>query len=67
MKNYSVSIPFTGYITVKVKAKNQEEAKDKAWESNFDFKEAVEVDYHEHIVLGNCFCGILNEIEVEEI
>ena len=71
-KEYFVSVPFSGYISVAVKADSEEEAKDQAFEVDFDinFKsrnsELVELELHERIVQGNVCYAVLREVEVEE-
>lgn len=72
-KNYSVLIPFTGYVNVDVEGiKNKEEAIEMAFEklnkeNSFDeYIKYGELEYHEVVANGNCCSAVLNEIEVIE-
>jgi len=67
MKTYGVEIPFTGYIYVEVEAKNTDEAKEKAFDTDFDKSEIMSLDYHEHITKGNICNAAKNDIEVFEV
>ena len=67
MKNFAVSVPIAGFIYIEVEAENEEEAKQKAFESDAGVRDIEEWDMHEKIVEGNIFHGSLNEIEIEEI
>jgi hypothetical protein len=66
MKKYNVQIPISGYVSVTVDAKNEQDAIDRAWESA-ELDDIAEWDLHHKIVEGNNFWGIRNEVEVELI
>ncbi len=67
LNKYTVSIPFTGYVTVEVEAENKNAAIKAAFEQDIDLQNDLgEIEYHTIICNGNVFYGLLNEIEVEE-
>lgn len=62
---FDVAVPITGVIYVTVEAENEEEAIEKALESEELTLENIETwEAHRHIVQGNVFYGEQNEIEV---
>jgi hypothetical protein len=76
MATYIVHIPVTMDLVVKVEASSEEEAKQMAFDADINFEligedkdkaDISEVEYHEQIVNGNVFYGVINEIEVEEL
>lgn len=67
MANYRLKVPFTGYVEVGIVADNEEDAERNVFESDLDFSDAVEVEFHNKIVQGNVFYGVLNELEIEEV
>jgi hypothetical protein len=72
MPKYSVIIPCTMTVLVKVQAGDKKQARDKAFETNFsvevwDGGEVLDFEAHEQIVRGNVFYGVQNEIKVSEI
>ncbi|MCP4493277.1 MAG: hypothetical protein GY820_39135 [Gammaproteobacteria bacterium] len=72
MKEYSVRVPFTGFVDVTVEAESEKEAEEKFWEMGiYEFSDK-RVDHHEwefHTIVcqGNVLYAEQNEIEVEEI
>ncbi|BAY20761.1 hypothetical protein NIES2100_05050 [Calothrix sp. NIES-2100] len=66
MATYIVRVPFTGYVSVKIEADNEQDAIRNALESDIDVNDADKIQYHGQIVKGNVFYGVLNKIEVEE-
>lgn len=67
MKEYLVRVPINGYITVSVNADNEDEAIDMAFDSyDLTLNNIDEWEAFEHIVNGNVFCGICNDVYVEE-
>lgn len=67
MKKYLVTMPICGSVTVEVKANNEEEAKELAFESDqVNDHNRIEYDVLEYIVAGNVFYGDLNSVIVEE-
>ena len=66
MKNHTVLIPVTGYVSVEVKAESVDEAVDKAYEEASLDKHLEEWDLHEKVVRGNVSYALLNEIEIYE-
>ena len=77
MKEYTVVVPITGYVTVYVEAKDEESAKSAArkkleslrMEMTGSEADAVEVGHwssHERVVRGNVSYAVKNEIEVSE-
>jgi len=67
MPTYSVLVPFTGSMLVQVEADNSEEAKKAAFAVDFDIDSVHELEMHEHVVRGNVFYGVQNDIEVDLI
>jgi len=75
MKTYTVDIPFTGFISVDVKADSEEEAIDLAWEVDFelDYKAVNGISEMEEFELQQsiCTCSVLhasmNEVEIMNI
>jgi len=67
MPKYSVLVPFTGSMSVEVDADNPADAKEAAFEVEFDIRSVHELEFHDHVVRGNVFCGVLNSMEVELI
>lgn len=65
MVEYCVSVPICGYAVVVVEAENEEDAKKKAL-GMATIDDIEEWEALEQVVEGNCFNGIMNEIEVEE-
>ncbi len=75
-KNYSVLMPFTGYVSLSIKAESKEEAEKKFWELDFNgFEKDIdsgliddfEWDFTDHVTRGNVTHAILNDMEIEEI
>ena len=66
MKSYYVTIPITGYVFVDIQAESEDEAKEKAFNSDFCSNDIEEWSTHEKIVEGNVFYGMQNEIDIEE-
>lgn len=64
---YAVSVPISGYVYKEVEANSEEEAREAVFMSGITIDEVEEFDMHDHIVKGNVFYGVLNEIEIEEI
>jgi hypothetical protein len=67
MPTYSVLLPFTGSMLVEVEADNPEEAKEAAFQVDFDIDNVHELEMHEHVVQGNVFYGVQNDIKVDLI
>ena len=73
-KEYWVRIPLAGSIAINVEAESEEEAKEKAFSSDWNIsieseKNSVELeglDLYESIVTGNVLHAPLNEVEIEE-
>ncbi len=72
-KEYWVRIPLAGSIAINVHADSEEEAKEAAFEADWDLQvtggnvELDELDLYESSVTGNVLHAPLNEVEVEEI
>lgn len=67
MKTYGVSIPVAGYIYIEIEAEDENDAKEKAFQSDIDIKDIEEWDVHEEICRGNVFHGNLNKILIEDL
>ena len=68
-KTYSVLIPIAGHIEISVQADNEENAIEKAWEEDDQFKLANVLEWgsYRKLVEGNVLrCSPFNEIEVIE-
>lgn len=65
MTEYCVQVPICGYAVVMIEAENEKEAIEKAIE-NVELSDMESWEALEHVVEGNCFNGLLNDIEVEE-
>lgn len=65
MKNYTVSVPISGYICIDVEANSEQEAITKAFEEA-TLEDLEEWEMHECIVEGNVFHGLMNEIDIFE-
>ena len=66
MKEYSLSIPVSGYITTLVEAESEEEAITKASaDTEISLDDVEEWEMHRKIVEGNFFHGLRNEISVD--
>jgi hypothetical protein len=65
LRNYRVSIPIAGSVTVYVEATSEDEATEKAWEKIGDDDAEVEWEAHEHIATGNALHASMNDIEVD--
>lgn len=66
-KKWAVSIPFTGYVTVEVEAKDEKAAIAAAWESDdLTVENAGDVEFHRSVVEGNVCHAVMWEIEVRE-
>ena len=73
MPRYNVIMPCTMSILLSVEAENKEAAKNAAFQLDFSIEisgegepEILEFESHETVCRGNIFCGVLNEIEVED-
>ena len=64
-KSYSVTFPITGSWSVLVEAESEEEALEKAYNTDPDEGELTWTAV-ERVVQGNVFYGELNEIDVTE-
>lgn len=64
MKNYQVTVPITGIAFISVQAESEQEAIQKAMD-NVTINEVESWEAHEHIVKGNVFYGVQNEVECE--
>lgn len=74
MTKYSVDIPIAGYIYAEIEANSKEEAKEKAFELdwNIDFKSKdgaslEELDVYDKIIEGNICHLWCREIDINEI
>lgn len=68
MKVFDVSVPFTGYVVVRVKAPDADRAIDRAFEHpKCNIKNAEEVEFHEHVTEGNVANAVLNDVGVSEV
>jgi len=67
MKEYDVTLPICGYVSLRVAAENEETALEKALDSNITTKDIVEWDAYKRIVDGDIFHGPQNEYEIDEI
>ncbi|MCY6957850.1 hypothetical protein [Clostridium brassicae] len=63
MKNYTVSVPISGWVCVSVEANNEDEAISKAFEEA-TLEDLEEWEMHKCIVEGNVFHGLMNEIDI---
>lgn len=61
---YNVYIPICGYAYLEVEAENEEAAINEAFKQGCSFDDIVEFDMYEHIVQGNVFYGMMNNIDV---
>lgn len=75
MPRYYVQVPATMAIGMTIEADDEEAAKKAVFNVDFHLNlesddpaapEIIEMEVHDHIVQGNVFSGVLNEIEVEE-
>ena len=67
-KKWSVSVPFTGYVTVDVEADSEEEAIGVALGSeDLDITKAEGVEFHEHVVRGNVCYAVMRDASAEEV
>ena len=67
-KRYRVDLPFTGYVSIEVDAKDEDEAIQNALDSDIDLEnDLVEIDYHKRVCKGNVLYAVKNEAEAEEI
>lgn len=67
MATYGVSLPITGSVYVEVEANSEEEAIEKALESEVTSDDIEGWETHQQIVQGNVFYGQLNEAHAEEV
>lgn len=66
MTDYVVRIPITGYVIVEVEAESEEEAIEKAFNSEILSDNIEEWELHQQVVTGNVYHGMLNSIEIEK-
>lgn len=66
MSKYIVTIPITAWSETVVEANSKKEAIEKAIDET-KLEDVLEWDCHKHIVEGNVFHGLLNDISVEEM
>lgn len=64
MKTYGLYVPITGYVAVEVEAGTEEEAIQKALESDVSLEDVEEWEMHRTVVEGNFFHGLRNTYEV---
>lgn len=67
MREWMVSLPFTGFICVPVQAVDEQSAIDAAFDAVPDDweKEIVEMQFHQHVTQGNMCSAVLNDAEAE--
>lgn len=66
MKDYTILIPFTGYVSVTVEAENSDDAVEIAFEKATIEDHLEEWDLHEKVNQGNVSYALLNEIQIYE-
>lgn len=64
LMKYDVYVPICGYACVSVEAKSEEEAYDLAFEEGCNTSDIVEFEMLEHVVQGNIFYGIMNDVDI---
>lgn len=67
MKTYNVRLPITGCVDIEVEAENEDEAIEKALETQVTNDDITEWETCEQIVKGNVFYGHTNEAEATEV
>lgn len=68
MKKYLINLPITGYISIEVKAENEEMAIDKAFESEeCNLDNLIEWEACKSVCEGNVCYAILTDVVAEEI
>jgi hypothetical protein len=74
MKNYQITMPFTGYAVRTIEANSKEEALQQfnddtimSVDLNGGNVEHIEWDFTRTIVQGNVFYGIQNEMDIEVV
>lgn len=67
MKRYHVSLPVTGVIDIEVTAENEQEAIEKALESDdLKIENITEWEAHKRVVQGNVFYGAMSRARATE-
>jgi hypothetical protein len=64
---YGVRVPYCGYAYVEVEADSEEEAINVALEVEDLFDKIEEGEFLNRIMEGNCFYGVLNKSDAEEL
>ncbi len=67
MKTYGVTLPITGTVYVEVEAESEDDAIEKALESEVDSDDIESWETHRKIVQGNVFYGGQNEADAQEL
>lgn len=66
MPTYNVTLPITGIICTTVEANSEEEAIEKALNSELSTDDIQEWNAHKQIVQGNVFHGVCNDAEASQ-
>lgn len=62
---FTVGIPITGYISIEVEAESEEEAFEKAWESDkLTLENVEEWEAHEKVSRGNISYAVMADMQV---
>ncbi len=67
MKKFGVRIPVTGYVSLEVTAEDEDEAMEKAWETEVTIGDITEWETVEQVCKGNVCYAIENKMYAEEL
>lgn len=75
MPKYYIEIPYTGKLMVEITAESEEAALDIIYENDRDKLEEldcveyadIEEEYHEKVVEGNVFHGVLSRLDITKL
>jgi hypothetical protein len=67
MKKFGVRIPVTGYVYLEVMAEDEEEAMEKAWETEATLEDVAEWETIEQVCKGNVCYAVENKMYAEEL
>lgn len=67
LKTYAVRLPITGVIDINIEAESEDDAIEKALDSDITSDDISEWETCRQIVQGNVFHGHTNEAEAQEV
>ncbi len=67
MTTYAISMPVSGLIYKEIEASSEREAIELFYNLDLTTNDIYDWETNEHIVTGNVFHGIINDMDIEEV